>query len=275
MKNNFVQRIATAAIFVLVLLGGTLLHSSALCLIFSIIVFIGMIEFYRITIKAQHKPQIISGLIFGVFVLISNFLIAANISDKILYFLYIPFVAVFLIVELFRKNKNPFVNVAITFFGAVYVSMPFGLLSYLVFYPPFGNHYNPAFLIGYFLLMWANDSGAYIFGSMIGKHKLFERISPKKTWEGFIGGAICTLLAAFFISKYLNELGLIHWLAIGIITFTFGTIGDLVESQLKRTVDLKDSGKILPGHGGILDRFDSILLSAPIVFVYLMIFNNY
>jgi phosphatidate cytidylyltransferase len=234
-----------------------------------------MIEFYKITIKAQHKPQIISGLIFGIFVLISNFLIAANISSKILYFLYIPFVALFLIIELFRRNKNPFVNVAITFFGALYVSMPFGLLSYLVFYPPFGNHYNPSFLIGYFLLMWANDSGAYIIGSLFGKHKLFERISPKKTWEGFIGGALTTLIVAFFIAKYLNELGLIHWIVIGTITFTIGTFGDLIESQLKRTVDMKDSGRILPGHGGILDRFDSILLSAPIVFVYLMIFNNF
>jgi len=275
LKNNFIQRVATSAIFVIVLVGGTLLHSAMLCAIFVGIVFIGMIEFYRITIKAQHKPQIISGLVFGIFILISNFLIAANMASKLFYFLYIPFVALFMIIELYRRNKNPIVNVAITLFGSVYVSMPFGLLSYLVFYPPFGNHYDPSFLIGYFLLMWANDSGAYIIGSLIGKHKLFERVSPKKTWEGFIGGAFFTLLAAFFISKFLKEIGLIHWLAIGSITFLFGTIGDLIESQLKRTVDMKDSGKILPGHGGILDRFDSILVSAPIVFVYLMIFNNY
>lgn len=272
MKNNFLQRVATSAVFVLVLVGGTILHSTVLFVIFSVIVFIGMLEFYKITIKSKHKPQIISGLIFGIFVLMSNFLIAANLATTKLYFLYIPFVAAFMVVELFRQNKNPVNNVALTLFGAVYVSMPFGLLSYLVFYPPFGNQYNPSFLIAYFLLMWSNDSGAYIVGSLIGKHKLFERVSPKKTWEGFVGGALFTLAAAWLISGFLHEIDLWHWLAIGTITFTFGTFGDLIESQLKRSVDMKDSGKILPGHGGILDRFDSILVSAPIVFVYLMIF---
>jgi phosphatidate cytidylyltransferase len=180
-----------------------------------------------------------------------------------------------MIIELFKQNKDPFANVAITLIGVIYVSMPFGLLSYLVFYPPFGDTYNPSFLIAYFLLMWANDSGAYIVGSLIGKHKLFERISPKKTWEGFIGGAFFTLLAAWAISLYLHELSLMHWLFVGSITFSFGTFGDLVESQLKRSVGMKDSGKMLPGHGGILDRFDSIIFSAPIVFVYLMFFYQY
>jgi phosphatidate cytidylyltransferase len=275
LKSNFRQRVLTSIIFVIILVGGTILHSSVLFLIFSAIVVIGMLEFYKIVIKANLKPQIVSGLIFGIFVLVSNFLIAANIAGKKLYFLYILFVAVFMIIELFRQNKNPLSNVAVTLLGAVYVSMPFGLLSYLVFYPPFGNLYNPSFLIAYFLLMWANDSGAYIVGSLIGKHKLFERISPKKTWEGFIGGAFFTLLAAWLISTYLKEFELVHWIAIGVITFTFGTFGDLIESQLKRGVDMKDSGRILPGHGGILDRFDSILVSAPIVFVYLMIFYKY
>lgn len=272
MKNNFTQRVITSIVFVVVLVGGTLLHSIALFLIFSAIVSIGMIEFYRIIKKAQHKPQIVSGLILGIFILVSNFLIAANMAGKKLYFLYIPFVAIFMIIELFKQNKNPFTNISLTLFGAAYVSMPFGLLSYLVFYPPFGNLYNPSFLIAYFLLMWANDSGAYITGSLIGKHKLFERISPKKTWEGFIGGACFTLLAAYLVSIFLHELSLVHWLAIGTITFTFGTLGDLIESQLKRSVEIKDSGKILPGHGGILDRFDSILVATPVVFVYLMIF---
>jgi phosphatidate cytidylyltransferase len=275
LKSNFKQRVITSIVFVIVLVGGTILHSSALFVIFSAIVIIGMLEFYKIAAKAQHKPQVISGLVFGFYVLISNFLIAANLADKIIYFSYIPFVALLMIIELFRQNKNPFSNVAVTLMGAIYVSMPFGLLSYLVFYPPFGDTYNPSFLIAYFLLMWANDSGAYIVGSLIGKHKLFERISPKKTWEGFIGGAFFTLLAAWAISLFLHELSLMHWLFVGTITFSFGTFGDLIESQLKRSVEMKDSGKILPGHGGILDRFDSILFSAPIVFVYLMFFYEY
>ncbi len=188
MKSNFKQRVATSAVFVLVLVGGTILHSSVLFVIFSAIVFIGMLEFYKIAIKAKHKPQIVSGLVLGLFVMVSNFLIAANLATKKLYFLYIPFAAVFMFVELFRQNKNPFANISLTLFGAVYVGMPFGLLSYLVFYPPFGNLYNPSFLLAYFILIWANDSGAYLVGSSIGRHKLFERISPKKTWEGFLAG---------------------------------------------------------------------------------------
>jgi phosphatidate cytidylyltransferase len=275
LKSNFKQRVITSIIFVVVLVGGTILHSSILFVIFSAIVVIGMLEFYKIAAKAQHKPHVVIGIIFGLYVLTSNFLIAANLAGKIIYFSYIPFASLFLIIELFKQNKNPFSNVAITLIGIIYISMPFGLLSYLVFYPPFGDTYNPSFLIAYFLLMWANDSGAYIVGSLIGKHKLFERISPKKTWEGFIGGAFFTLLAAWGISLYLHELSLIHWLMVGTITFSFGTFGDLIESQLKRSVDMKDSGKILPGHGGILDRFDSILFSAPIVFVYLMFFYEY
>ena len=275
MKNNFKQRVLTSIVFVIVLIGGTILHSSALFVIFSTIVVVGMLEFYKIAKKAQHKPQIISGLIFGLYVLVTNFLIAANLAGKIFYFSYIPFVALFMIIELFRQNTNPFSNVAVTLMGAIYVSMPFGLLSYLVFYPPFGNNYNPSFLIAYFFLMWANDSGAYIVGSLIGKHKLFERISPKKTWEGFFGGAFSALLAAWGISRFLHELSLMHWMIVGSITSCFGTVGDLVESQLKRSIDIKDSGRILPGHGGILDRFDSILFSAPIVFVYLMFFYEY
>jgi len=275
LKSNFKQRVITSIVFVIVLVGGTIVHSTALFVIFSTIVVIGLLEFYKIAAKAQHKPQVASGLFFGFYVLVSNFLIAANLAGKIIYFSYIPFVALIMIIELFRQNKDPFANVATTLIGVIYVSMPFGLLSYLVFYPPFGDTYNPSFLLAYFLLMWANDSGAYIVGSLIGKHKLFERISPKKTWEGFIGGAFFTLLAAWAISLFLHELSLIHWLFVGSITFSFGTFGDLIESQLKRSVGMKDSGKILPGHGGILDRFDSIIFSAPIVFVYLMFFYEY
>ncbi len=272
MKSNFLVRVTTAAVFVVILVGGTILHSATLFVIFTAIVLIGLVEFYRISVKAHHKPQIFSGIAFGIYIIASNFLIASGEAGQILYFFYIPFLIMIMIIELFRENKNPFTNVSITLFGAIYVGLPFGLLSYLVFCPVFGDNYNPAFLLAYFTMIWANDSGAYIIGSLIGKHKLFERISPKKTWEGFLGGIFFTLVAAFIISTILSQIVLIHWLAVGLITSVFGTFGDLIESQLKRSVAIKDSGKIMPGHGGILDRFDSIMLSAPIIFVYLMLF---
>jgi phosphatidate cytidylyltransferase len=131
--------------------------------------------------------------------------------------------------------------------------------------------YTYEILLIYFLLIWANDTGAYLFGVSIGKHKIFPRISPKKSWEGFFGGLFFTAIVAWAISLYFHNITFAHWLVIGLLSAIIGVFGDLVESMLKRSIDVKDSGKFLPGHGGVLDRFDSVFLSAPIVFAYLKI----
>jgi phosphatidate cytidylyltransferase len=131
--------------------------------------------------------------------------------------------------------------------------------------------HTPNILVGFFIILWIYDSGAYVFGVSFGKHRLFERISPKKSWEGFIGGSIVAISAANVISVFFTELRLFDWLIISAIIIVFGTFGDLVESLLKRELNIKDSGNILPGHGGILDRFDGIFLSVPIIFAYLQI----
>ena len=269
MKNNFLKRTATSAVFVIVLMGGILWHPASFFVLFLAIVLLGLLEFYKITIKNQYKPQVVSGMILGLSIFTSIFLVASSVIGNQILMIYIPLVVVIFVIELFRNTKDPFANIAFTLFGAIYIAVPFGLLSYFVFNPQIGNEYNPYVLITYFILIWVNDSGAYIVGSSIGKHKLFERISPKKSWEGFIGGAIFSLLAAYIASLIFVRIDLVHWLVISVITFTFGTLGDLFESLLKRAADVKDSGSILPGHGGILDRFDSLLLSAPIVFIYL------
>jgi phosphatidate cytidylyltransferase len=132
------------------------------------------------------------------------------------------------------------------------------------------QHYG--IVLGFFLLIWLNDTGAYFIGSLIGKHKLFERISPGKTWEGSAGGTLFALLTAWGLSYIFPQIDRTHWLILAIITVVTGTLGDLVESMLKRSLGIKDSGNILPGHGGMLDRFDAVLLSAPFVFVYLALF---
>jgi len=129
-------------------------------------------------------------------------------------------------------------------------------------------------LLGYFVILWINDTFAYLFGTAFGKHRLFERISPKKSWEGSIGGALISIIAAWLIASFTNSLPLIHWIVIAIIIVICGTLGDLVESMLKRSLNCKDSGTLLPGHGGILDRFDSVLISAPIIFVYIQLVNS-
>ena len=272
MKNNFLTRVATSVVFVIVLIGGSLWHPGSFFVLFFTIVALGLTEFYRINKTGQYNPQVFPGVAIGLLMFTGLFLIAANKTENKMLLILIPLIIIICIIELFRKQKDPFVNVALTIFGAVYVAVPFGLLSYFVFNQKLGADYNPSLLITYFAIIWINDSGAYLVGSAIGKNRLFERISPKKSWEGFIGGAVFSILAAYGASIVVSQIGLIHWIVIALITVVFGTLGDLFESLLKRSTNIKDSGNILPGHGGILDRFDSLLLSAPIVFVYLMLF---
>jgi phosphatidate cytidylyltransferase len=173
-----------------------------------------------------------------------------------------------LIIELFLKAALPFNNVAILIFGLIYLALPFSLLTYLTEFSEL-NSFTPNVVAGILFLTWANDSFAYIVGSQIGKTPFFPRVSPKKTWEGTIGGGICCMITAGIIAQFFTELGLMDWLIIGGIIAIFGTIGDLVESLLKRSVGVKDSGTFMPGHGGFMDRFDAFIFCIPFVYVYL------
>ncbi|MEA3446707.1 MAG: phosphatidate cytidylyltransferase, partial [Bacteroidota bacterium] len=180
----------------------------------------------------------------------------------------LPLSLLIFVIELYRKHSHPFSNIAITLLGPAYIFLPFALFSGLVFFNE-NTNYNPDILLGLFILIWIYDSGAYIFGVSFGKHRLFERISPKKSWEGLIGGVVSALLVAWLISGWLVTITLTDWFAITIIVIVAGTYGDLAESMLKRSLGVKDSGNIMPGHGGILDRFDAVLLASPLVFTYL------
>jgi phosphatidate cytidylyltransferase len=133
------------------------------------------------------------------------------------------------------------------------------------------HEFQPYILLALFITIWVNDTGAYLVGITLGKHRLFERISPKKSWEGFFGGAIFALISGYVFSLLITEINLIEWLIFSEIVVVFGTFGDLIESLIKRTVHVKDSGNLIPGHGGLLDRFDSLLLAAPAIFIYLSI----
>jgi phosphatidate cytidylyltransferase len=177
----------------------------------------------------------------------------------------------FLISALFTKKSN-FEIFSPTLFGILFVILPF---CYLILFFSSVSYYNSEnnarIVLGFFFLIWANDTFAYLVGRSLGKTKLFERVSPKKTWEGTIGGAACTQGIAWLISLYFTELLPVHWHLLAVIVSVFGTLGDLVESMFKRSLGVKDSGNILPGHGGILDRFDGVLLSAPFAVSYLML----
>ncbi len=233
----------------------------------------GTYEFYQLAKKANCSPQVYIGLFVATLLFISCF--AANYFSFTSIFLLIGFFLVLIpIIELYRKKKNPFTNIAFTFLGLLYVALPFSLLNYMAF--PFNDQeFHFQIILGVFIMIWANDTGAYVFGVTFGKHRLFERISPKKSWEGSIGGAITTLVIAYLYSLYSHDLTLIQWLLIAIIVVIFGSLGDLVESLFKRCINIKDSGKILPGHGGVLDRFDAILLVSPMVFILLEVIKEF
>ena len=182
-----------------------------------------------------------------------------------------------MVAELYAKNIDPINTWAYTMMSQLYVALPFSMISVLAFRAtPEGIAYTYLMPLCVFIFLWLNDSGAYCCGSLLGKHKLFPRISPGKSWEGSIGGAIVVVAAAATIGYYTEQYGvndlqlnIVQWMGLGLIVVIFGTWGDLVESLFKRTLGIKDSGNILPGHGGMLDRFDSSLLAFPAAVVYL------
>lgn len=270
--NNLATRSLTAVFFVIALIGSALLGQTVFSVLLLIITVLSLNEFATIVTSDIVKPALWPTIVAGV---ITYGLFAANamgLMDAKGLLAIIPFVFILFIVELWRNKANPFTNIAFSLLGIIYISLPLGLVMY--FFDPvvLSGPYHYGIVLGFLAILWLNDTGAYFVGSLIGKHKLFERISPGKTWEGSVGGVIFALLAAWGLSFLFRQLDPLHWMILAIIIVISGTLGDLVESMLKRSLGIKDSGDILPGHGGMLDRFDSILLSAPFVFVYLALF---
>jgi phosphatidate cytidylyltransferase len=284
--KTLITRTITAAVFVVVLLVGICWNYISFSALFFVVSIWGLIEFYQLAEKLGAKPYKIFGLFLGI--LLYLYAIIANSNASIflpiesIFSILVVFVFGIFILTLFDKKPNAIVNLAYTFTGVLYTVVPFMLLLNITCmdraftfnkasnywynnYAPYNFHY----VLGIILLIWASDVGAYLVGSLIGKHKLFERISPGKTWEGTIGAFILNIGCAFIIANWFPELALKHWIVISILVSVFGTLGDLVESMFKRQAGIKDSGKIMPGHGGILDRFDSLLFVSPFVYAYL------
>jgi phosphatidate cytidylyltransferase len=263
------------------MLGGIMFNYWSLCALFFLISMLGLHELYGILMKHSNaQPQRIMGMVVGALVFLLFAFRYKFTPPELIFTMMIPLLITIFFVELYRKKETPFVNIATTILGIFYVVLPFSLwVTYACPYRETHNDmlnelvalflpktaYNPHVILGYFFILWTNDTGAYLTGMAIGKHKLWERISPKKTWEGFIGGVVLSIAVAYLISIYFTELSTIMWMVIGLVVGVFGTLGDLVESMFKRSLDVKESGGILPGHGGILDRFDGVLLSTPIV----------
>ncbi len=271
--GNFIKRAFSGAIFVVILVAGICLHPMGFLAVFIGISLMGTYEFYKLVRKTEASPQIVLGLISAGLLFLSCYA-NAQYNTKSIFFLFAFSLVLLPIIEMYRKKEKPFTNIAFTIMGLCYVALPFSLINYMAF--PFGEHqFHYKIVLGVFIMIWANDTGAYLVGVNFGKHRLFERISPKKSWEGSIGGALVTLAIAWGISKFFMDLSFVQWLITGVIVVIFGSLGDLVESLFKRSINVKDSGTILPGHGGILDRFDAILLVSPMVFIFLEIIQEF
>ncbi len=268
--NNFLQRTLTGIFFAGTITGSIFVHPIAFFLVCLLVAILGMLEFRRLLERKYGAINIFASLLLGLSFQTLVFLDTQCVIAHSWYVVLMPMIWLPFVYELFKGGENPFQRIALTLMIPVYVSLP---LSFLFLTGCVEGTFNALILLGFFVLVWCNDSGAYLVGVSIGKHKLYERISPKKTWEGFIGGIVFTLVAAYFIHQYTQVGSLTLWLGAGLTVSVFGTIGDLVESMLKRNVDIKDSGSLLPGHGGVLDRFDAVLFAAPMVFALFVLFE--
>ena len=273
MKANFYKRAITGAAIVTVIVCSLYLGVYAFFLFSVLIALLGLHEFYRLFGVTTSPLRIAGGFTLAVTLFVAVFAMAVWRVDEAVWLINLPIISFLFLTVLFRKGENTFLSLALTFLGIIYVVLPFLLLFVAsVSFPD--RAFSPLVILGYFILLWANDTGAYVAGTLWGHRKLAPLISPNKTWEGSAGGAGSVAVCAFVISRLIPELSVFHWLMVGLIVIVMGTLGDLVKSVMKRSLRVKDSGTILPGHGGILDRFDSLIGSIPFVYMLLSILNR-
>ena len=271
--KTFYTRATTAIVFVALLLGCVWYSYLSFIVFFSVVGFIGLYEFFKISENLQAKPNKYVGYLIhtlGIVVAIwYPFIEMANLRF-LPHFVVVVCFCLF-IIELFKPAAS-LQNVAYLLMALLYVTVPCCMLISMVLHFDFievKSMFQPQRVLGMIFFVWVNDTGAYLVGSFFGKHKLFERISPNKTWEGTLGGVALCVALAFVVAQIFPQLPQLHWVAISVIVAVFGNLGDLVESMLKRMAGVKDSGTLMPGHGGVLDRFDSLFFATPFVFCYL------
>ena len=227
--NNFLQRTLTGILFVGAITSSIFLHPIAFYLVCLLVALLGMLEFRRLLERKYGAINVFASLLLGLSFQTLVFLESQGIIDRTWYVLLMPMIWLPFVYELFKGGENPFQRIALTLMIPVYISLP---LSFLYLTGYLAGEFNAFVLLGFFILVWCNDSGAYLVGVSIGKHKLYERISPKKTWEGFIGGIAFTLVAAYFIHHFTHVASLPIWFAAGLIVSVFGTIGDFLQIML-------------------------------------------
>lgn len=273
MKSNFLQRAITGILFVGVLVGCILYDPWTFSALFVVISALTIREFGHL-INQVEGVSINKNItmLAGVYLYMAVMAFCTNLSGSKIFLPYLLLIMYLMISELYLKKENPVMNWAYSMLSQLYIALPFAMLNILSFHTsPMDTSvsYNPILPLSVFVFIWLSDTGAYCVGSLIGRHRLFERISPKKSWEGSIGGGIVAIGSSFIFTHYFPIMNMAEWAGLALIVVIFGTWGDLTESLLKRQLHIKDSGAILPGHGGMLDRFDSALMAIPAAVVYL------
>jgi len=266
-------RAITAFFFTIVMLGSIFGGPYTFTVFYLVLSLAALFEFFSMIKSAGIRPHRNIALFAAslIFLMTAGYHLL-QFENKFM-LLIVPLIFSVFISELYKKEKIPFSNISYTFVGFVYVTVPFCFFYSLGFIQN-TTEYNFHLPLSFLLMLWASDTGQYLFGVKFGKTRLFERHSPKKSWEGFFGGMFTSVVVSYVISLFFTEISPLVFGGMAVLIVAFGTLGDLVESMLKRSLNVKDSGSILPGHGGFLDRFDGLLLAAPVVYAYLYLILN-
>jgi phosphatidate cytidylyltransferase len=277
--KNLLTRTLTGITYVALIGIGIMWNSLSFLVVFSAAAVLCLWEFYHL-VNAQKRTKInpYHNCLGGFLLFLITYLYASGIFDYYIFFVYLIYIVIILVSELYEKQQDPITHAAYIFLGQTYIALPFALLNLIAFQGIAGETpvYNPLIVFSLFVFIWTSDTGAYLVGMTLGKHKLFQRISPHKSWEGFVGGVVFTIASAFVFAYFEPDISCYHWIGLSVSVVVFGTWGDLIESLIKRNLGVKDSGCSLPGHGGYLDRFDSLLLAvyATLFYVQLFIVGN-
>jgi phosphatidate cytidylyltransferase len=270
--NEVYKRSITGIVIVTVVVCSVVFGRYTFFILCSVIGLLGLVEFYRL-LEIRKKVLRVAGLILSASLLITVFIFTQYQADWRVLLVNLPLVSIIFMTVLFGDSDNPFQELALIFLGQIYITFSLILLYHCAF--ALNKHFfNAHVILGYFFFLWVNDTGAYVCGSLFGNYKLAPDISPNKTWEGSVGGAFLVMVLVYVNYHFFKDLSLTNWMILGIIVIVTGTLGDLVKSVLKRSRNVKDSGNILPGHGGILDRFDSLIGSVLFVYTYLSMLNE-
>ncbi|WP_333600280.1 phosphatidate cytidylyltransferase [Flavobacterium sp.] len=261
--STTLTRAISGAVYVLLLIGATLYSPYSFLLLFGLLLVFSVVEFCKLIHLKPILPLLLATVAFILFNL--NNTVKTNEILLLIAALLVSFRALFF---LFEKHSKPLLQNSKYVFLIGYLIIPIIIFTKIPF---IANEYHPKVIISILVLIWTNDTFAYLVGRSIGKNKLFERVSPKKTIEGFVGGLFFSMIAGFLLGQFYIDESIIQWIIIAVLVSTFGTLGDLIESKFKRNAGVKDSGNIMPGHGGFLDRLDSIIFAAPFVYLFYQI----